>query len=155
MDSHFFSRLFAYDDWANREVINTLQAQPHSPHKAVRLIGHVVAVEYVWLARLEYQPDPAVWPDWTLEEVSRQRAALPNVLNTYLSSISPEALSNLVEYKNTKGEVYTNRVADILMHVVTHSAYHRGQVATVMRDSGLVPTYTDYIQGVRTKQVKE
>ena len=41
------------------------------------------------------------------------------------------------------------------MHVTMHSAYHRGQIAMVLRDSGVAPPYTDYIQAVRAHHVEE
>jgi len=35
------------------------------------------------------------------------------------------------------------------MHVVTHSAYHRGQVAAAVREAGGKPEATDYVVWVR------
>jgi uncharacterized damage-inducible protein DinB len=40
-------------------------------------------------------------------------------------------------------------VEEILTHVVIHSAYHRGQIASDVRAAGGVPAYTDYIHAVR------
>jgi uncharacterized damage-inducible protein DinB len=152
---HYLFRLFDHDDWANREILAALQAQPYTPHKAVRLMAHVVAVEYVWLARLKGEADPPVWPEWGLQEVTRQREALAGAVADYFASLESNSLQSAVEYTNTKGEHFTNTVTDILMHIVSHSAYHRGQVAMVMRDAGITPAYTDFIHGVRTKQVRE
>lgn len=156
MDLHsYLKRLFEYDDWANREVVTSLQKLPYAPHKAVRLMAHVVAVEYVWLARLKGQADPAVWPEWTVAEISRQREALPNIVAEYFKSEAAGNFETAISYANTKGERWTNSVGDILMHIVMHSTYHRGQVATVLRDTGIAPPYTDYIQAVRTQQIEE
>ena len=60
----------------------------------------------------------------------------------------------MVSYKNTKGESWTNSVEDILMHVVMHSAYHRGQIAADMRAAGHSPAYTDFIHGIRQRLVE-
>ena len=38
---------------------------------------------------------------------------------------------------------------DILTHVVLHSAYHRGQIASQMRAGGAPPAYTDFIHAAR------
>jgi uncharacterized damage-inducible protein DinB len=54
-----------------------------------------------------------------------------------------------VGYRNSKGEPWTSTVGDILTHVVTHSAYHRGQVASELRAAGFIPAYTDFIHAVR------
>ena len=156
MDLYFYlKRLFDYDDWANREVIGALQALPYAPHKAVRLMAHVVAVELVWLARLKGEPDPSVWPEWNLQETAAHWEEIESKLSGYLDSISHEKLGGQVEYKNTKGELWSNKVADILMHVTMHSTYHRGQIAMVLRESGVAPPYTDYIQAVRTNKIDE
>jgi uncharacterized damage-inducible protein DinB len=54
-----------------------------------------------------------------------------------------------VDYQNSKGENWKSRIDDILMHVITHSAYHRGQIAADMRSAGMNPAYTDFIHSVR------
>jgi uncharacterized damage-inducible protein DinB len=40
-------------------------------------------------------------------------------------------------------------VQDVLTHVVLHSAYHRGQIASQMRAGGEQPAYTDFIHAAR------
>ena len=156
VDLHsYLKRLFAYDDWANREVLGSLQALPYAPHKAARLAAHIVAVEFVWLARLKGEPDPAVWPEWNLEHTANQQREIAPRLQDYLRSISANDLAHEMEYSNTKGERWKNSIADILMHTVMHSAYHRGQIAMVLRDTGVTPPYTDYIQAVRTHCLEE
>ena len=151
----YLNKLFEFDDWANREVVTSLRTMPYAPHKAVRLMAHIVATEFVWLARLNHQPDPPVWPAWNLQEISDQRQKLNSSITSYLASLAMEGLEEEVTYKNTKGETWTNSIGDILMHVVMHSAYHRGQIAMVLRDSGVTPPYTDFIQAVRTRQIEE
>ena len=59
-----------------------------------------------------------------------------------------------MSYRNSKGEAWSSRKEDILMHVIMHSAYHRGQVATAMRAAGSTPAYTDFIHSVRQGFVK-
>jgi uncharacterized damage-inducible protein DinB len=54
-----------------------------------------------------------------------------------------------VSYKNSKGEPWSSAEEDVLMHVVMHSAYHRGQIATDMRANGFTPAYTDFIHAIR------
>ncbi len=56
-----------------------------------------------------------------------------------------EDLTRRVSYVNTKGEAYRNSVQEICMHLLLHSAYHRGQVAQLLRANGGEPAVTDYI----------
>ncbi len=74
---------------------------------------------------------------------------LAELWREYFSQLSPPALSQTIAYKNTKGESWASTVQDVLTHVMMHSAYHRGQIATLMRAAGRAPAYTDFIYAVR------
>jgi uncharacterized damage-inducible protein DinB len=143
-------RLFSYDEWANREILKVLSTERPAPQRSLKLLAHIIAAEWVWLDRLESRPQSiAVWPDLTLEECRHHTDQLPRLWRSYLDSLSAEQLSSLVAYTNSKGEVWKSAVEDILVHVTTHSAYHRGQIAVDLRAAGLQPAYTDYIHAVR------
>jgi len=45
-------------------------------------------------------------------------------------------------------------VQDILTHVLLHSAYHRGQIASQVRSSGEQPPYTDFIHAARQSLIE-
>ena len=143
-------RLFAYDEWANQEVLRSLQASADPPRRSLQLMAHILSAERLWLERLQEIPQTyPVWPDFQLSQCEREAAALPQLWRNYLAGLSSAKLSQAVHYKNSKGESWTNSVEDILTHVVMHSAYHRGQIAADMRATGNVPAYTDFIHGVR------
>lgn len=46
---------------------------------------------------------------------------------------------------STEGVKYESTVLDILTHVVNHSTYHRGQIASLIAATGTKPAVTDYI----------
>jgi uncharacterized damage-inducible protein DinB len=143
-------RLFVYDDWANREVLAVLQKAETVPARSLKLVSHVLSAERLWLERLQQQKQThPVWPDFTLQECETEAADLPGLWKSYLDAAREAGLSRLVNYKNSKGEAWTNRKDDILLHVIMHSAYHRGQIATDMRAAGFTPAYTDFSHGVR------
>jgi uncharacterized damage-inducible protein DinB len=142
--------LFSYDDWANREVLNSLQALDAPPARSINLLAHIVSAERLWLERMLAQNQTLpVWPLFTLEQCKLQTGELPGLWKNYLGSLGEAGLSASVTYKNTKGESFTSKKQDILLHVVMHSAYHRGQIATDMRAAGFTPAYTDFIHAVR------
>ena len=145
-----FGRLFAYDKWANGEVITSLKAAPDAPARCVQLLAHILSAERLWMERVQQvrQTYP-VWPDITLAKCEIEAAELSALWQAQLAGLTSAALSGEIRYVNSKGEGWTNRLEDILTHVVMHSAYHRGQIATQMRTAGYVPAYTDFIHGVR------
>jgi uncharacterized damage-inducible protein DinB len=143
-----YRQLARYDGWANLEVVRSLRASGTPPAKSVKWLAHIVAAEYVWLTRLRSEPQPLpVWPELSLEQSEEEFKKLAAAWPAFLAA--GRQLEGAVSYKNSKGEPWTNSVADILTHVFMHSAYHRGQIAADMRQAGHTPAYTDFIHGVR------
>jgi len=142
-------RLFVYDDWANREVLVAIRVAG-SPGRPLKLMSHILSAERLWLERMKGlgQTFP-VWPDFSLQQCAEQAAGLALLWKEFLSPANEAALSVPVSYKNTKGESFTSQKEDVLLHVITHSAYHRGQIAAEMRAAGFTPAYTDFIHAVR------
>jgi len=143
-------RLFAYDDWANREVLTSLQALQVAPPRSVKLLSHILSAEKLWYERLQLQkPTYPVWPDFSLEHCRLEAQELQKLWKAYLQSLKEDGLTRTLSYKNSKGESWSSSRQDILMHVIMHSAYHRGQIAADMRVAGFAPPYTDFIHAAR------
>ncbi len=150
----YLKKLYSYDHWANREVARALQAAPQAAPRSMRLMAHVVGTEWTWRSRI--LPDSrkmAVWPQLRAAEIEGEIEDLNAAWESYLATLTPERLTLTASYTNSKGEHFSNQIGDILMHVVMHSAYHRGQIAADMRASGLEPVYTDFIHAVRQAKV--
>jgi uncharacterized damage-inducible protein DinB len=140
-------RMLRYDTWANQETVQSLR-QDSPPARSLRWMGHIIGAELLWLSRMEGKPAPIpVWPELSLDECS---AYLPQDLTDGWSG----PLTRRVSYTNSKGEAWSNTVEEILTHLVIHSAYHRGQIASDLRAAGLDPAYTDYIHAVRQSFVE-
>ena len=139
-------RLFQYDDWANREELRRLRES--SNPQALRLFAHIIGTEWVWYARLRSEPPrEAVWPEISLDGCEQ---SLDLIGSFWAEFIAGADMNAAVSYTNSKGESHTSRVDDVLAHVVLHGAYHRGQIATVLRQGGEEPAYTDYIHCTRS-----
>ena len=150
----YLRRVFAYDEWANREVLQAIRAGG-ADARSLQLLGHILSAERLWLERLKQQPQSApAWPNCDLQQCAAQVDEMGRLWREYLEFITAGDLSQSISYKNTKGEPWTSTVGDVLTHVAMHSAYHRGQIASHMRESGQTPAYTDFIHGVRQGFVK-
>lgn len=146
----YLQRLFVYDDWANREVLSSLQALQVPPPRSVKLLAHILSAERLWRERLRLQKQTyPLWPDFTLEHCKLEIAELRDLWKAYFNLLSEDGILRSLTYKNSKGESWTSQKQDILMHVVVHSAYHRGQIAADVRAAGFTPAYTDFIHAVR------
>ena len=150
-------RQFAYDAWANGEVLAAIKADGAGLTAAqpLKLLAHILSAERLWLERLRQQPQSLpVWPNLTLDLCSAQMAELAGLWHGYFAQLSSAGLSQRITYKNSKGEPWTSTVQDILTHIVIHSAYHRGQIASLMRAAGGTPAYTDFIHAARQGLIK-
>ena len=52
-----FRRLFAYDDWANREALAAVTRAAGAPPRALQLVGHIIGAQELWWARLHDGPE--------------------------------------------------------------------------------------------------
>jgi uncharacterized damage-inducible protein DinB len=146
-----FRRQFSYDCWANAEVLGGIrEGKLSSIDRPLQLLAHILSAERLWLERITQQPQSlAVWPELSITECETQIEDLKRLWKPYLSGASLSQLSEKIAYTNSKGESWSNTVQEVLTHVLFHSAYHRGQIATHMRASGVTPAYTDFIHAAR------
>jgi len=156
MNAADFLRTFSYDHWANRECLRAMRECKTLPATTLGRLAHILSAEKLWLERLGQQKQTMpVWPTSTIEECEVLADEMALAWRDFLKKLGPDELDRTVEYRNTKGELWSSRIEDVLMHVIMHSAYHRGQVAMEMRAAGAVPAYTDFIHAVRTGILEE
>ncbi|GAC1395857.1 MAG: hypothetical protein NVSMB68_12780 [Thermoanaerobaculia bacterium] len=143
-------RLFSYDDWANREEVAHLRRHGAST-PAVRLLAHIIAAQWLWLERLgSAHVKMSVWPELTLDQCSSHLDGLRDAWGGTLRDADRDAI---IDYRNSKGERWSTPVDDVLMHVVMHGTYHRGQIATLVRQGGQTPAYTDFVHAARSNLI--
>ena len=144
------SKLVDHLEWADRRVLDSLRAMPHPDQRALDLYAHVLGAEHVWVCRiLERAPREKVWPDLTLERASSLAAENARELRAVLERCSADELVRKIAYTNSAGADFLSTIEDMLLQVVLHGCYHRGQVALMVRGSGGEASPTDYIAFIR------
>ncbi|HEU0016708.1 MAG TPA: DinB family protein [Longimicrobium sp.] len=143
-------RLFAHMRWADERVMEALRRAETIPPQALEIYAHLLAAEHVWLSRLRGQaPRLAVWPVLSPDECAVLAAENEAGFDAYLDELGAEDATRSIAYRNSAGDAFESRVDDVLLHVATHGAYHRGQVALLLRQAGAEPAATDYIAWAR------
>ena len=143
-------KLIDHLKWADAATLESLRASQGSATRALQIYAHVVGAEAVWLARIAGRPaDVAVWPALQLEEAAALARQNATELDGVLGSLAPDDLHREIEYRNSAGQRFRSTLEDILLHVALHGAYHRGQVAMLVRDGHGEPAPTDYIAFIR------
>jgi len=150
-------RLYDYHHWATDRALDALA--PVSAEQLDRpwggsfgtgraLLRHVVGVERLWCDRWNGSSPKAV-PDYPAncsgDAFRAEWAKIKGDQRRFLDALTDARLKSDLSYVNMKGEHWTYPLAEILMHVVNHGTYHRGQLTHLLRDLGLTAPSTDYL----------
>ena len=72
-------------------------------------------------------------------------------LTDYVGHLSSQDLAGPFEYRDLKGRAHSNLRWQALQHLANHGTYHRGQIATMLRQLHLKPVSTDLIAFYRER----
>lgn len=137
--------LFRYQAWAHDELVGKLEgldAEGHAParHEALRLLNHVLTVNRIFMAHLTGKPH-GFTADNTPDTPTL--AALGNALRSadrwyldHLRDLNPEALAEPWHFAFTDGDRGCMTREEMLLHVIVHGSYHRGEVGRLLRQAG-------------------
>jgi uncharacterized damage-inducible protein DinB len=146
-----------YNRWANHRILDAVsQLSPEeftrnleSSFSSIRdTLVHILWAEWLWLERWQGKSpqesfDPGHFPSvhsirqpWADIEVNQVR---------FLEQLAPGQEKQRLPYTNQRGEKWEYSLAQMVQHVTVHSAYHRGQVTTLLRQLGRIPPMTDYL----------
>ena len=157
MGIHDIRVLYDYLDWAHErmmapvheltpeEFTRDLSPGPRSVRDA---LVHMMSAEWLWLSRWHgVSPtamlDPEAFPTpAALEERWRR---IRSELTRFLGQVRAPDLLHPLPYVNLEGEELRVPLGCAMEHLVHHDAYHRGQVAALLRRLGKVPLGTDLI----------
>ncbi len=141
----YFVRIFAYDHWANREVLHALREITAPPVRAVELLGHLLVSQEFVLEALEgrFAESLLARTDPDLAECAALADSLAARWRDYFERQSAGSLVAMIAMRNSRGEAVERYVPDLLTHALHHSAYHRGQIALRIREAGGDPPCTD------------
>ncbi|CAL67332.1 DinB family protein [Christiangramia forsetii] len=142
----YFKELLEYSHYYNLEIIkkfNDGDLEFMIPERAIKLLSHILNAQNIWNNRVMEKEDKVnVWQNY---EVDKMKSIEIKNFKETLDILENEDLDRIVKYKNSKGERYQNSLRDIIFHVVNHSTYHRGQIATEFRKEGIDPIVSDFV----------
>ena len=147
----YFLKLFDYDRSTNLKLISLLTDEEQL-ETARGLMSHLLAAQQIWLKRCKQEPTTAgaIWPKWPLQNLQERAIANHNNWVSFLQALTVSDFEKSIIYRNSKGISFTNRLDDIVAHVINHGTHHRAQIGQQLKLTGLLtlPT-TDYIFYVR------
>jgi uncharacterized damage-inducible protein DinB len=140
----FFEKWYQYNAWANRKVIECLERQLVTDEKILSLLSHIISAQFIWLGRFKNQPidQYPLWKSYPLTELKEMAKTAATQWNTF---VLEGDIDRVLKYNNYTGQYFENQIEQIMIHLVNHGTYHRGQIALLLRQKGWEPVNTDYI----------
>jgi uncharacterized damage-inducible protein DinB len=149
-----FRRWYDYERDCNAKTLAMLESVPRANRssqqfqRAIDKMAHLVVAREIWLHRLGEWPErPGAFfpPGHTLDSIRPWLASIENAWTAYLARLDDAELIREFKYPARDGTPYRWIVIDLLTQVFGHAWYHRGQIATLVKDLGGTPVDTDYI----------
>jgi len=154
----------SYNVWANQQLIDTIngltQQQIHQEINSsfpgiFKTVLHLLDAENIWWQRLKLeehiqQPSDSFTGDFAaLQKKLLHQSAL---FEEWVNHANEHQLQHVFAYQRNKKQ-YKEQVGQVLLHLFTHNAYHRGQLVTMLRQLGVtkIPS-TDFIWYLRHKK---
>jgi uncharacterized damage-inducible protein DinB len=138
--------LVTHTAWANRQLFAALRdvgsfaSQPGADLITLAL-DHIHVVRCIFQAHLQGAPHGyeatrrPVSP--SLEQLDREFETIDRWYVDTTSSLPPDDLARPRDVRFTDGNVVTMTAAAIILHVVTHTIHHRGNVDAIMIQTGM------------------
>lgn len=153
IDPDFLRLQLDYSRWASErslEAASALNDEELNRDLGVSYKGvfgtllHVFQADRIWLSRLRGSPRFSLAePDesWTLPTLTDGWRNIADGYADWITGVT-DAEANLC-YKNLAGQDYSLPVWQVVMHIVNHATYHRGQITSMLRQLGYSPIATD------------
>jgi uncharacterized damage-inducible protein DinB len=156
-------QLFDYNHWANQRALEAaaqltdvqFTKQLGSSFSSIRdTLVHICGAEWIWLERFLGNSPTAIPNDASIQTVAALREhwkPQAEKLLAYVNGITQAELDRVFEYKTLNFGVYKNPLWQSLQHLANHGTYHRGQIATMIRQLGAKPILTDLMHFYRER----
>lgn len=136
-----------YNQWCNEIYAHYIQEITLASRKTLGNFSHILNSHHIWNQRI-LGNDSKTKP-WDLIMMNEFFEINKVNTKTSLDLLQAKSLTDTIEYKNTKGKVFSNSLEEVLLHIVNHSTYHRAQVGEQMKKFKITPPTTDYIAYIR------
>src|SRR5262249_17348382 len=148
--------LFAFNRWANAKMLDACRqltpeqyaTEPVPGWTSVRAtVYHIVIVTDGWLRAVANDPDPSFPAEAevaTVDDAVRVLERAYRTLDPLLPTLPPDFLATPRTFQR-RGRTAILPPWVVLRHVVNHTTYHRGQVASKLKRFGIQQPETDLV----------
>jgi uncharacterized damage-inducible protein DinB len=138
--------LVTHTSWANRQMFGALRsvdsfASQKGADLILRALDHIHVVRSIFQAHLQgvahaFTATARSTPP-SLEELDREFEAIDGWYVDAAASLSAAELERPRDVRFTDGKTVRMTATEIILHVVTHTIHHRGNIDAVMFQTGM------------------
>jgi uncharacterized damage-inducible protein DinB len=150
--------LYEYNEYANGRLLDfaanltseELQAEPGSGASFGSLLatlGHIAAGQEGWLERWTEGQNRRSVLEATVNSLDDVRASLDQShagLRELVRTLTEQRLDEDLVYRDSAGVEYKRRLWHVMVHLVNHGTYHRGEAAMALTALGHSPGDLDF-----------
>lgn len=136
--------LFQEKAWINAQFFEQLgQLDDSTRHTALRTLNHIHTVDRIFRGHLSGEAHGLSGTNTpetpTVAQLGEAVAEVDRWYVDYTRTLSPQQLDERIAFTFTDGDKGLMSREEILAHVITHGAYHRGEVGRLMKGASLTP----------------
>ena len=151
------ARHFEYSLWASLKIVEAAEKLSREAVEKDRgnsfggILGtltHIFQADRVWLKRFEGDPYFTIAQAGDSYDLAKLKSDWPAVIAAFTAWIRAQDDAKFEErlfWRNVRGEDKTEVMYKILLHIVNHGSYHRGQVITMIKQAGGEVVSTDLV----------
>lgn len=115
---------------------------------------HMFAVEWLWLERWrgkspQYLLETDKYP--ILSTIEERWYIVEREMKEYLAGLKDEVIEQPITCISSRGQKWTFTLWRMILHLISHQSYHRGQVTTLLRQLDVQPSKVDFLDGFELK----
>ena len=140
-----FIKQLHYEKWANEIVFEAIEKATNPDERVFELISHLVVSHHIWLKKLLNEtPSFKSWEIIGLVELRQLNIENVTGWTDYLNLHKKDKISHDIHF-NFFGSPSKISVDDLLIHLINHSSYHRGQIISKLKGTLETLPLTTYI----------
>lgn len=125
-------------------------------------LNHLLVGDIIWLQRFAAHPssqealsylreqdkpkslDTILYADFYL--LKNEREKIDEIIIDWINQLSEKDLSCCISYTNMSGTLFSKRFSNLINHIFLHQVHHRGQITTLLSQSGVDFGETDILE---------
>lgn len=152
--------MYNYHAWANGVIIDRLNELPeHVYHKEIqsgfssvsKVLSHIYLTDYAWFDIISgISMDEAMASSSELKEevekksIEEMKKVFIDLYERNKALLSTVDMEKVMVVDNPYAGSLETTISESVLHVVTHGSYHRGNIATMLRQMGHTSVMQDF-----------